>query len=180
MIIDGGNTGIGLESTVVDLSVDPPMILRPGGITEESLKKIIPNIVFDSSIIKEDENIVPKSPGQKYKHYAPKAEMIVYSGELDSIVKAIIDNTNKYINEGKSVGIICTDETKDLYKEGIIISMGTRDQEETIAKNLFSILRDFNELNVDIILSEAVEMSHLGIAIMNRMMKAASGRVIKI
>lgn len=180
MIVDGGDTGIGLESTVLDLSTDIPMILRPGGVTKEDLSKIIPNITIDSSIIKEDEKLIPKSPGQKYRHYAPKAEMFVFSGQVDSIVEAIIVNTEKYTKEGKRVGIICTDETKDFYKEGVIISMGSRKNKETIARNLFNTLRTFDHLDVDIILAEGVDLSNLGIAIMNRMMKAASGKIIKV
>ncbi len=180
MIIDGGSTGIGLESTVLDLSLDPPMILRPGGITEKDLEKILPNIVFDSSIIKEEEGKIPRSPGQKYRHYAPKAEMMIFSGDMGDVVHAIASRTKEYINEGKTVGIICTDESKDSYKEGILISMGSRDSEETIARNLFGILREFNDLEVDVILAEAIEMSNLGIAIMNRMMKAASGKIIRV
>ncbi len=180
MIVDGGDTGIGLESTVLDLSTDIPMILRPGGVTKEDLSKTIPNITIDSSIIKEDEKLIPKSPGQKYRHYAPKAEMFVFSGQVDSIVEAIIVNTEKYTKEGKRVGIICTDETKDFYKEGVIISMGSRKNKETIARNLFNTLRIFDHLDVDIILAEGVDLSNLGIAIMNRMMKAASGKIIKV
>ncbi len=180
MILDGGDTGIGLESTVLDLSTDIPMILRPGGVTKEDLSKFIPNITIDSSIIKEDEKKVPKSPGQKYRHYAPKAEMLLFSGQVDSIVDAIIVNTEKYTKEGKRVGIICTDETKNFYKEGLIISMGSRKNKETIARNLFNILRTFDHLEVDIILAEGVDLSNLGIAIMNRMMKAASGKIIKV
>lgn len=180
MILDGGDTGIGLESTVLDLSTDIPMILRPGGVTKEDLSKFIPNITIDFSIIKEDEKIVPKSPGQKYRHYAPKAEMLLFSGQVDSIVDAIIVNTEKYTKEGKRVGIICTDETKNFYKEGLIISMGSRKNKETIARNLFNILRTFDHLEVDIILAEGVDLSNLGIAIMNRMMKAASGKIIKV
>lgn len=180
IIIDGGNTGIGLESTVLDLSGETPMILRPGGVTEEDLRKIISNITIDSSIIKEDENIVPKSPGQKYRHYAPKSEMIVFNGEVHNIVEAIVKNTKEYMKAGKNVGIICTDETKSFYKEGLIISMGSRERKETIAQNLFSTLRLFDETKVDIILAEGIDLSHLGIAIMNRMMKAASGKLIKV
>lgn len=183
MIIDGGSTGIGLESTVLDLSGDKPMILRPGGITEENLREIIPNVSLDFAIIKEDENLIPKSPGQKYRHYAPKAEMIVFSGEIEKVVEAIIARTKENINLGKKVGIICTDETKDFYKESmsaIIISVGSRVEQETIAHNLFNTLRIFDEENIDIILGEGVEFSDLGVAIMNRMMKAASGKIIKV
>lgn len=189
MIIDGGSTGIGLESTVLDLSGDIPMILRPGGITEEDLKKIIPNITMDFSIMKSDENIIPKSPGQKYRHYAPKSEMILFSGEVDNIVEEIIGHTKKYSKMGKKVGIMCTDETTSLYEdfikefntpETLVISLGSRENKETIAHNLFYTLRLFDETNVDIILAEGINLSHLGTAIMNRMMKAASGKIIKV
>jgi L-threonylcarbamoyladenylate synthase len=180
MIIDGGDTGIGLESTVLDLSGDVPMILRPGGVTKEDLQKIIPNVTIDFAIIKEDANIIPKSPGQKYRHYAPKSEMLVFSGDIDKITDAIMAKTKEYMAIGKRVGVICTDETKEIYKDGLIISMGSRRNNETIARNLFNTLRLFDEENVDIILAEGVEPSHLGIAIMNRMMKAAGGRIIKV
>jgi L-threonylcarbamoyladenylate synthase len=178
MIIDGGNTGIGLESTVLDLSGDLPMILRPGGITLEDLKEIIPQVTQDSSIMKED--VVPKSPGQKYRHYAPKGEMLLFSGEIENMVKTIKKYSEEYISSGKNIGIICTDETKDLYKEGLIISLGSRKDYNIIAHNLFHTIRLFDESNVDIILSEGVEESDLGIAIMNRMKKAASGKIIKV
>ncbi|MFA5576897.1 MAG: L-threonylcarbamoyladenylate synthase [Tissierellaceae bacterium] len=180
MIIDGGETGLGLESTVLDLSVDLPMILRPGGVTREDLVEIIPNIAMDSSIIREDQGQVPKSPGQKYRHYAPRAEMIVYSGEVNSIVRAIIDNTRIYEDMGRRVGIICTDETRDLYSEGYIISMGSREKKDSIGRGLFNVLRLLDKKNVDIILAEGVDLSGLGTAIMNRMMKAASGKIIDV
>ena len=178
MIIDGGMTGIGLESTVLDLTGEMPMILRPGGVTLEDLRGIIPDVVEDSSIMKDD--VIPKSPGQKYRHYAPKAEMIVFSGNVDNIVAAIIKETEEYMKMGKSVGIMATDETEDLYKEGLIMSLGSRNNKETIAHNLFNHIRLFDEANVDIILGEGVDLPDLGKAIMNRMMKAASGKVIKV
>ncbi|WP_353093707.1 L-threonylcarbamoyladenylate synthase [Tissierella praeacuta] len=180
MIIDGGDTGIGLESTVLDLSGDSPMILRPGGVTKEQLQRIIPNVTIDSAIIKENENIIPKSPGQKYRHYAPKSDMMVFSGDVEKIVENIVEKTKEYINSGKRVGVICTEETKKFYKDGLIISIGSRQNKETIAHNLFNTLRSFDEKNVDIILAEGVELSDLGIAIMNRMMKAAAGKVINV
>lgn len=178
MIIDGGMTGIGLESTVLDLSGDMPMILRPGGVTLEELRKIIPNLIEDSSIIK--SNIIPKSPGQKYRHYAPKAEMLVFTGEVDNISSRIIEMTEEYINMGKTVGIMATDETEKLYKKGLVISLGSRENKEIIAHNLFNTIRLFDEAGVDIILGEGVDLPDLGLAIMNRMMKAASGKIIKV
>lgn len=178
MIIDGGITGIGLESTVLDLSGDIPMILRPGGVTLEDLRRVIPDVVEDSSIMK--SNIIPKSPGQKYRHYAPNAEMIVFSGSVDNMVANIIKRTGEYMDKGKTVGIMATDETENLYKDGLIISLGSRDNNESIAHNLFKTIRLFDQANVDVILGEGVDLPDLGMAIMNRMMKAASGKVIKV
>lgn len=180
MIIDGGSTGIGLESTVLDLSGDLPMILRPGGVTIEQLKKLIPNIVFDKSIIDNSSSIIPKSPGQKYRHYAPKSEMILFGGDLGKVVDEIKKLSKAYLLDGKKVGIMCTDQTKDLYEDGIIISLGSRDEESTIAQSLFDTLRRFDEEGVDIILAESMDMSNLGSAIMNRLKKAASGKIVEL
>lgn len=180
IIIDGGTTGIGLESTVLDMSGAQPMILRPGGVTLEDLREIVPNVVEDLSIIKDREDIVPKSPGQKYRHYAPKAEMIVFTGQLDNIVEAINSQTEKFIAEGKKVGIMATDELKDRYNQGLIISLGSRAKKETIAHNLFYTIRLFDEKDVDIILAEGIELSQIGSAIMNRLKKASGGNIIKV
>lgn len=180
MIIDGGSTGIGLESTVLDLSGDLPMILRPGGVTLEQLKNLIPNIVFDKSIIDNSSSIIPKSPGQKYRHYAPKSEMILFGGDLGKVVDEIRKLSKAYLLDGKKVGIMCTDQTEDLYEDGIIISLGSRDEESTIAQSLFDTLRRFDEEGVDIILAESMDMSNLGSAIMNRLKKAASGKIVEL
>lgn len=178
VIIDGGNTGVGLESTVLDLSTDTPMILRPGGITLEDLKEIIPNITQDRSIIKND--IVPKSPGQKYRHYAPKAEMLLFTGDIDKIIDEINKQVNSLVAQGKKVGVMATEETKDRYSNGLVLVSGSRTNPETIAANLFSTIRDFDKENVDIILAEGVSIDNIGMAIMNRMIKAAGGKVINL
>ena len=177
MIIDGGETGIGLESTVLDLSESRPVILRPGGITYEDLKRILPDVVEDKANLEND--ITPKSPGQKYRHYAPKAEMIVFTGNLQDVVNTIDKHIKRSISEGKKVGIMATDETKDKYNNGVIKSLGTRRDKKTIANSLFNILREFDHLNIDIIFAEGVELDDIGLAIMNRMMKASGGRIIK-
>lgn len=180
MIIDGGKTGIGVESTVLDMSGDKPLILRPGGVTLEQLRDILPQVEEDLSIIKDDENIVPKSPGQKYKHYAPKGEMYLFVGNLDNVVNAIDEYANKYIELGKKVGIMATDETKSKYDKGVILSIGSRKDKESIARNLFSTLREFDEKGVDIILAEGIDSQGIGKAIMNRMKKAAGGNIIRV
>lgn len=178
MIIDGGSTGVGLESTVLDLTGDIPMILRPGGITMEDLKEIIPDVEQDIGTLK--EGVTPKSPGQKYRHYAPKAEMYLYTGNIDNIVVKIKENTKKLLAEGKKIGIMATEETKANYNEGFVLIVGSRNNRETIASNLFNALRYFDDEGVDVILAEGVESDHIGMAIMNRMTKAAGGKVINI
>lgn len=178
LIIDGGNTGIGVESTVLDMSGNIPMILRPGGITLEILKKYIPNVQEDLSIIKEGET--PLSPGQKYRHYAPRADMIVFNGEVEDIIRAINDYIRKLSQDGKKIGIMATEETKNKYNNGLIISVGSRQDKSTIAYNLFNTLRLFDKENIDIILAEGVESSGIGKAIMNRLNKAASGNIIQV
>lgn len=180
MIIDGGETGVGLESTVLDVSGDIPMILRPGGVTLEDLQEFIPDVVQDLGTIKSDANIVPKSPGQKYRHYAPKADMFVFTGNIDKVVNRIKEETSILIKEGKKVGIMATEETKNNYTQGVVLVVGSRENKESIASNLFKTIRLFDEKDVDIIIAEGVESDHIGTAIMNRMMKASGGKIINI
>jgi L-threonylcarbamoyladenylate synthase len=179
MIIDGGSTEIGVESTVLDISGEIPTILRPGGITWEDLMTVFPRVDYDQSIIRDNENIVPKSPGQKYKHYAPKAEMIVFTGRTEDIVSKINEYKNMYIDQGKNVGIMATSETEEKYS-GKVITVGSRNKKSTIAKNLFKALRDFDNIKVDIILAEGVDTEGIGRAIMNRMKKACGGRIERV
>lgn len=180
MIIDGGSTGVGVESTVLDMSEEVPTILRPGGVTMEDLLQIFSEVKYDQSIISDDENIVPKSPGQKYKHYAPKAKMIVFTGDVKTISKNIKSQVKSLTLEGKKVGIMATEETKDEYNEGIVLVVGSRSDKDTIARNLFKVLRQFDELNVDMILAEGVDTEGIGRAIMNRMKKACGGDIRKV
>src|SRR5699024_4524757 len=177
MVVDGGSTGIGVESTVLDMSGETPMILRPGGIIYEDLKLLINNVELDKSIIKDNENIIPKSPGQKYKHYAPKGKMIVYSGDVDNVVSNIKALAEKYIKEGKKVGIMATEETRNRYTIGSVLVVGSRENKDSIAKNLFNIIREFDNFDVDIILAEGTDTIGIGRAIMNRMKKASGNNV---
>lgn len=178
MIIDGGSTEVGLESTILDLSGEIPTILRPGGVTIEQLRLVIPNVIMDVSEVSEDK--IPKSPGQKYRHYAPVADMILFEGEICHISKAINLKTKELMIEGLKVGIMATEETKEQYPEGYVIVVGSRNKKETIASNLFTAMRFFDEAKVNIILAEGIESDHIGTAIMNRMVKAADGKVIRV
>lgn len=173
MIIDGGAVDIGLESTILDMTVVPPMILRPGAVTKEMFEAVIGQVAVDETLLSADSKMAPKAPGMKYRHYAPKASLTIVDGQENEVVSAIQRIVEKEVAEGNCVGIIGTDETVSFYGQGIVKSMGTRSDEQTIAKNLYRVLREFDEEDVVRIYSEAFAVDGIGKAIMNRMEKAA-------
>lgn len=181
MILDGGPVGIGVESTIVDVSGEKPVLLRPGAITIEMLEAVVGPIGIDPAILGPlTEGVRPKAPGMKYRHYAPQAELVLMEGDLDMVVARINFLTKEKLGQKYQVGIICTDETKSRYPKGIVRSVGLRAQEETIAHNLFAVLREFDDLQVDYIYSESFSRDHLGQAIMNRLTKAAGYHIMKV
>lgn len=179
-ILGCNESEVGVESTIVDVSVYPPCVLRPGGITLEMLKEVCQDIYMDKGIIGKDANIKPKAPGMKYTHYSPKARVRVVDGNLDKCVEKINEMVHNYIEKGLRVGVMATDETRNEYKEGLVLSLGTRNDVSTIAKSLFSTLREFDDKYVDIIISEAFMEEGLGVAIMNRLKKACGFDIVKI
>ena len=181
MIIDGGEVGIGLESTIVDVSGDVPMLLRPGAITIEMLRETLGQVEIDPAILGPlSADVKPKAPGMKYRHYAPKAEMSLVEGEMENVVSYINNEVKKALEAGKTVGIICTEESRDLYEGGILKVIGSREYEETVARNLFAVLREFDDRQVDCIFSESFSKDRLGQAIMNRLCKAAGYHIINV
>lgn len=179
MIIDGGNVDIGLESTIVDMTVEPPMILRPGAITKEMLEEVVGEVSVDVTLLAEDSGEAPKAPGMKYRHYAPKAELIIVEGETDDVIKAIRQIAYEQTRLGLKVGVIATSETEEFYSNGIVKNIGTRNNENSIAKNLYRVLREFDEEDVSYIYSESFSGEGIGDAIMNRLNKAAGHQVIQ-
>ena len=181
MILDGGPVGIGIESTIIDLTEEKPMILRPGYITPEMLSEVLQEeVVIDPGIIVADDTRKPKAPGMKYKHYAPKAEMIIVDGAQDAVIAKINELTAAKRAEGKKVAVIATDETKERYDAQVILSMGRRSDEDAIAQHLYKILRECDELEVGEIYSECFQTPRIGQAIMNRLLKAAGHTVIHV
>ena len=181
MILDGGSVGIGIESTIIDLTEEKPMILRPGYITPEMLSEVLQEeVVIDPGIIAADDTRKPKAPGMKYKHYAPKAEMIIVDGAQDAVIAKINELTAAKRAEGKKVAVIATDETKERYDAQVILSMGRRSDEDAIAQHLYKILRECDELEVGEIYSECFQTPRIGQAIMNRLLKAAGHTVIHV
>lgn len=180
MILDGGAVGIGIESTIVDFSGDVPMILRPGYITPEMIREVIGEVCMDPGLAIDDPAVHPKAPGMKYKHYAPKADLILVNGAQEKVVKKINELVCEAEKSGKRTGVIGTDETCALYQAGVVKSIGSRKDEDTIARHLYGILREFDDLNVDMIYSESFSTPRIGQAIMNRMLKAAGHQVIEV
>lgn len=180
MILDGGAVGIGIESTIVDFSEEIPMVLRPGYITPDMIREVIGDVRIDPGLAAESTGVHPKAPGMKYKHYAPKAELILIDGPQEKVQEKINCLTKEAVESGKSAGVIGTDETCGGYQYGIVKSIGTRTDEDTIARHLYGILREFDEQEVDIIYSESFFTPRIGQAIMNRMLKAAGHQVIEV
>ncbi|SFB23994.1 L-threonylcarbamoyladenylate synthase [Clostridium frigidicarnis] len=180
-IIGGNNSNVGVESTIVDCTVEPPCVLRPGGITLEQLKQVYNDIYIDPSIMaKPSDDLKPKAPGMKYRHYAPKAPVKIIKGDLKKTIEKINEIVQNYIDNNKTVGIIATEETRQFYKNGYVVSLGSRNDMNKIAHNLFETLRSFDDKNVDVILSEAFDENGIGLAIMNRLNKSAGFHIINV
>ncbi len=182
LLIDGGPVGIGVESTIVDVSGPVPVLLRPGAVTMEMLEAVIGKLDTDQAVLGPvSDKVKPKAPGMKYRHYAPRAQMILVEKGLETretVTETINRLAAEKMNQGFRVGIICTEETFDQYPKGMVKSLGLRSKEETIAHNLFAVLREFDDLEADYIYSECFPESHLGQAIMNRLSKAAGYHMI--
>ena len=178
-IIIGDDCKVGVESTVIDMTGHVPTILRPGGVTKEQLEEVLGVVAVDPAIEKGlNLEEAPKSPGMKYTHYAPKAEVVIIKGSKESVIKKIKEMIFENRQLGKEVGVLCFDDTSLEYSNVILKSLGNRDELEVIASNIFNLLREFDKTKADIIIAEAVEERHIGQAIMNRLIKAAGYRVI--
>ncbi|MDO5425594.1 MAG: L-threonylcarbamoyladenylate synthase [Eubacteriales bacterium] len=180
LILDGGPSGIGLESTIVDVSGPVPVILRPGYINQAMLEEVVGEVQIDQALIRDDSTVRPKAPGMKYKHYAPKADLKIVEGPQEAVVREINRLIGEKTLQGEKVGVIATEETKELYQEGLVKSIGRRMDEESIGRHLYSVLREFDESEVSQIYSEAFETPKMGQAIMNRLVKAAGHQIIKV
>ena len=182
LILDGGAVGIGIESTIIDMSTDTPTILRPGYITKDMLEEVLPKVNIDPAVTGRTmkKNVVAKAPGMKYRHYAPKGQLTLVEGDRDKVIARINELVKEKEEEGHKVGVIGTDETLDSYHADILRSIGSRQKPETVAANLYRILREFDDLECDYMYSESFFEQGLGNAIMNRMLKAAGYHLITL
>jgi L-threonylcarbamoyladenylate synthase len=181
-ILDGGPTRIGVESTVLDLSSDPPQVLRPGGASFESLKKVIPDVRLHPFVAAEQEVAVgeARSPGMRHKHYAPNAKLILVEGSIPAVVEKVKELIASCKRMGNRVGVLATDETALKYEADVVKSLGSRFNLDAIAQNLFRLLREFDAEGVDVIIAEGVPAEGLGLAVMNRLRKASGYNIVKV
>lgn len=180
MIVDGGAVDIGVESTILDMTSAQPVILRPGMITKEMLSAVIGQVDIDKALIDEHSKEPPKAPGMKYRHYAPKAILTLVEGDIEKSIETINMLAQEKQEKGYKVGIIGTDESILEYRGEIVKSLGNRASVESVAHNLYKVLREFDQEEVDYIYSEAFFTDGIGYAIMNRLLKAAGNRVIRV
>ena len=171
-VLDGGATGVGVESTVIDCTERIPVILRPGGVTKEQLEAVVGEVWVDRALT--DEHEKPKAPGMKYTHYAPNAPLYLVSGTR-SFIQRLVDEKQQ---AGLRVGILTTEEHKEEFAADFVLACGKRAELETIAAALYDTLRRFNQMEVDIIYSEMFPTEGVGHAIMNRLQKAAGNKII--
>ncbi|MDD6193516.1 MAG: L-threonylcarbamoyladenylate synthase [Lachnospiraceae bacterium] len=179
-IIDGGDVEIGIESTIVDLTEEIPCVLRPGFITLEMLREVLGEVRLDPGIASENTKVPPKAPGMRYRHYAPKAELTLVEGEAAQVVHKINELAEQAMKRGCKVGIVATEETKTCYSGGEVVSIGSREDEAEVAHHLYRVLREFDELGVDVIYSEGFDTAGVGQAVMNRLLKAAGHKRILV
>ncbi len=180
LILDSGSAIIGLESTIVDMTGEVPVILRPGYITKEMMEQVVGKVEIDKGIVADNSDIKPKAPGMKYRHYAPKATMTIVDGEKEAVIAKINELVAEAKEKGQKAAVLAAEESANLYHAHVVKSLGSRDNELEIAANLYDALRDFDHLEVDVIYSESFATEQLGQAIMNRLKKAAGQRVIEV
>ena len=182
MILDGGSSDIGLESTIVDLTGDTPMILRPGYISKAMLEDVVGPVTIDPAIIGPmDANVRPKAPGMKYRHYAPKGSLAIISGSKNDVSQYILRQIQTDHLDGKRVGVIACTDSLSIYSDADFLGeAGERDDEISISSNLYALLRQCDEEKIDTIYSEEFDTPQLGMAIMNRLMKAAGHTIIHV
>ncbi len=182
MIVDGGDSDIGLESSIIDLSGEVPMILRPGYITKEDFEQIVAEVEYDGAVLatSPQESVVAKAPGMKYRHYAPKGQITIVEGDKVAVVEKINHLVAGQEAKGVRVAVLCAEETKAQYRCNYVYSLGSLKSEKEIAAHLFAALRSFDTEQLEIIYSESFEDTKLARAIMNRLRKAAGYQTMQV
>lgn len=187
LVLDAGGTAVGVESTVLDLTASPPVILRPGGITKEELEEVIGPVVLDPALTTEGgKEFKPRAPGMKYTHYAPKARVTVVVGLTAAGLYTLSRLVQEARDRGLRVGLLLTAETARSYREQQLVPphylevLGSKDHLEEIANRLYGALRNCDRYRLDLVYAEGVPPQGLGLAIMNRLTKAAGRRILRV
>jgi L-threonylcarbamoyladenylate synthase len=182
VLIDGGEIGYGVESTVLDLTTEPPAVLRPGPITVEELQRVVGGVEVHPIARAEVpvEVAIARSPGMKYRHYAPAAEVVVVEGPLEGVIKKAQELADARRILGEKVGIMATEETAPKYRADVVKVVGSRLDPRTVAKNLFRVLRELDEEGVKFVVAEGLEPTGIGLAVMNRLRKAAGYNIVHV
>ncbi len=174
-IVDGGDCRVGLESTIVDLSVTPPRLLRPGGVSLEQLRDVLGEVSVDAAVYRKLEaGEQPKAPGMKYRHYSPRAKVTI----LDGTVENVADYVNT--NYTERTAVLCFDGEEELFKTPVCLSYGDPEKPETLAEKLFACLRELDREDIDEIYSRCPPKDGVGLAVYNRLSKAAGNTVIEV
>ena len=180
MIICGDDSRIGLESTIVDMTSEEPVILRPGFITLEELGEVLPGITLDRGLISEDPDIRPKAPGMKYRHYAPRGELTIVEGDNESVISYINMKTGEASEKGLRTGVIAHDERTGMYKADLIAGIGRETEPEEAAHRIYTVLRRMDDEKIDVIYTESMSEGGIGTAFMNRLTKAAGHHIVRL
>ena len=180
MILDGGAVGIGIESTIVDVTGDRPTILRPGFISAQMIKDILGDVTIDPAIACMDKNLRPKAPGMKYTHYAPKGQLTIVEGSREKVAGEIERLVAEKKKAGYKTAVLADTDNVGLYSCENVFDAGSKKNEITVSAGLYAILRSCDDIGADYIYSESFEECDMGYAIMNRLIKAAGHRVIHV
>ncbi len=179
MILDGGACAVGLESTVVDMTGTAPRILRPGGVTAEQVERVCGSGEVDPAVMRPlAEGERPRSPGMKYRHYAPSGDLTIYEGGEGDVIAAISAAYDRALAEGRRPLIFALDRHLAAYGARRVESLGA--DEAAMAHRIFAVLRDADALGADVLFSEAVEARGLGLAVMNRLGRAAAFHIVEV
>lgn len=180
MILDGGAVGIGIESTIVDVTGDRPTILRPGFISAQMIKDILGDVTIDPAIVCMDKKLRPKAPGMKYTHYAPKGQLTIVEGSRENVVREIERLVAERNKNGYKTAVLADTDNVGLYSCENVFDAGSKKNEITVSAGLYAILRSCDDIGAEYIYSESFEEGDMGYAIMNRLIKAAGHRIIMV
>lgn len=179
MLLDGGQVGIGVESTIIDLTEDIPVILRPGHVTQEMLQQVLGEVCLDPTMLDATSTEAPKAPGMKYRHYAPQGELTIVTGDPAAVSDKIKQLLLEDSKNGRKTGVIVSRQDEHLYDADSVKVTGDREDMAAVARSLFRILREFDEEQIECMYVQAFPQDGIGQAVMNRMLKAAGHKIIE-